>query len=38
MEFHRFVLDMGPAPFELIRSHMKDWLAEQAAEALAPAA
>jgi len=26
-EFHRFILDMGPAPFPLIKAHMDEWLA-----------
>ena len=28
-EFHRFLLDMGPAPFDVIESYMEDWMAEQ---------
>ena len=27
MEFHRFVLDFGPAPFTLLNKHMTDWVA-----------
>lgn len=27
--FHRFLLDEGPAPFGLIRSHLKQWILEQ---------
>lgn len=27
MEFHRFILDLGPAPFALIRARMHEWLA-----------
>ena len=37
-EFHRFLLEIGPAPFDLIRAHMQDWIKEQTAGALAPAA
>ncbi|MCL1896170.1 MAG: DUF885 family protein [Clostridiales bacterium] len=32
MEFHRFILDFGPAPFELIRSHMQEWIEGQSGE------
>ncbi|MDQ2087535.1 DUF885 domain-containing protein [Herbivorax sp. ANBcel31] len=28
-EFHRFILDMGPAPFEIINEYFEDWLYEQ---------
>lgn len=28
-EFHRFLLDMGPAPFDVIETYMEDWMAEQ---------
>ena len=38
MEFHRFLLDIGPAPFELIRSRMPAWIETQPAAALSPAA
>lgn len=27
--FHRFLLDEGPAPFGLIRNHLKGWILEQ---------
>jgi len=29
LEFHRFFLDMGPAPFPIIRTHMYDWIETQ---------
>ena len=29
LEFHRFILSFGSAPFPLIRSHMPVWMAEQ---------
>jgi uncharacterized protein (DUF885 family) len=29
MEFHRFILDFGSAPFPLIRMHMHGWIAEE---------
>ncbi len=29
-EFHRFLLDIGPAPFDVIETYMEDWMAEQA--------
>ena len=38
VEFHRFMLDIGPAPFPLIRERMQGWIEEQAASALSPAA
>ena len=38
LEFHRFLLDFGPAPFPVIRSYMLDWIETQPREALAPAA
>jgi uncharacterized protein (DUF885 family) len=38
LEFHRFILEFGPAPFSLIRAHMQDWIDAQASSALAPAA
>jgi uncharacterized protein (DUF885 family) len=38
LEFHRFILDFGPAPFSLIQSHMQGWIREQPSRALAPAA
>ena len=25
-EFHRFLLDMGPAPFGVIREYFEEWL------------
>ena len=28
-EFHRFLLDLGPAPFDVIETYMEDWMAEQ---------
>lgn len=28
-EFHTFLLDMGPAPFEIIHDRMQDWIAAQ---------
>lgn len=28
-EFHRFVLDMGPAPFSVIRTYFESWMAAQ---------
>ena len=31
-EFHRFLLDVGPAPFDVIESCMEDWMAEQQAD------
>ena len=37
-EFHRFVLDIGPVPFSLIRARMQDWANNQTAGAFAPAA
>jgi uncharacterized protein (DUF885 family) len=27
MEFHRFILDFGSAPFSLVNRHMQDWIA-----------
>ena len=38
MEFHRFFLDFGPAPFPIIRDHMQDWIETQSTNALRPAA
>ena len=38
LEFHRFLLDAGPAPFPVIRAHMQGWIAAQSSGALAPAA
>ena len=38
IEFHRFILDIGPAPFSLIRTFMRDWIQERSPGALAPAA
>jgi len=29
IEFHRFILDFGPAPFSLLQSHLQDWIATQ---------
>ncbi|MCL2248222.1 MAG: DUF885 domain-containing protein [Oscillospiraceae bacterium] len=29
LEFHRFILDIGPAPFSIISSHMETWLSRQ---------
>ncbi|MDO5418258.1 MAG: DUF885 family protein [Lachnospiraceae bacterium] len=29
MEFHRFLLETGPAPYALIRSRLKDWILGQ---------
>ena len=29
MEFHRFLLEIGPAPFSLIREHMQVWIQTQ---------
>ena len=26
MEFHRFLLDIGPLPFSVIRKHFQSWL------------
>jgi len=43
-EFHRFILDMGPAPFPLIKARMDSWMSaadtqeEAEAEELEPAA
>lgn len=37
-EFHRFILDFGPASFSLLNRHFQDWLAAQPRESLAPAA
>lgn len=28
-EFHKFILDYGPAPFELLETYFKEWLTEQ---------
>lgn len=28
-EFHKFILDIGPAPFSVIRSYFAEWLKEQ---------
>ena len=33
LEFHRFLLDFGSAPFSLIAMHMRDWIASGSAEA-----
>ena len=38
LEFHRFFLDIGAAPFTLIHDRMVDWLAGQIPEILMPAA
>jgi len=38
MEFHRFILDFGPAPFPLIRTHMDTWMETRQPKALQPAA
>ena len=38
VEFHRFILELGSAPFPLIRVHMFDWINSQSSAALAPAA
>jgi len=38
MDFHRFILDIGPAPFPLIRTHMDTWMETRQPEALQPAA
>ena len=32
-EFHRFLLETGPASFDLIRERMDAWIADQQAEA-----
>lgn len=37
-EFHRFILDFGPASFPLLNRHFQFWLSGQQREALAPAA
>ena len=37
-EFHRFLLDFGPAPFPVIRAYMLEWIRTQTTETLAPAA
>jgi uncharacterized protein (DUF885 family) len=29
LEFHRFILDIGPTPFSIIASHMETWLRRQ---------
>ncbi len=29
LEFHRFLLDMGPAPFHIIKQYFTDWLISQ---------
>ena len=31
LEFHRFLLDFGSAPFSVISIHMQDWIAEEQA-------
>ncbi len=31
-EFHRFLLDYGPAPFELLNDYLKEWIKEQTAK------
>ena len=28
-EFHKFILDYGPAPFDLLETYFKEWLTEQ---------
>ncbi|MCL2221187.1 MAG: DUF885 domain-containing protein [Oscillospiraceae bacterium] len=28
-EFHRFILDIGPTPFQIIATHMETWMARQ---------
>ena len=38
MEFHRFILDFGPAPFPLIRTYMDTWMETRQTEELQPAA
>ena len=38
VEFHRFVLGLGPTPFSLIRDYMQDWIEAQSSQTLAPAA
>lgn len=32
MDFHRFLLDMGPAPFSVIQPYFKEWLIKQTSE------
>ena len=36
--FHSFILDFGPAPFPLIRTHMQDWVKSQQSVTITPAA
>jgi uncharacterized protein (DUF885 family) len=38
LEFHRFILDFGPAPFPLINEHMQGWIRAQPSGAQRPAA
>jgi len=38
VEFHRFILDFGPAPFPLIKKGFQVWLMDQMSATLAPAA
>ena len=38
IEFHRFVLDFGPAPFSLLREHMQTWIADEKERARSRAA
>ena len=38
IEFNRFLLDFGPAPFTVIRDYMQSWIETQSSGALAPAA
>jgi uncharacterized protein (DUF885 family) len=38
VEFHRYILDFGPAPFSLIQKHLPDWASAQPPKALTPAA
>ena len=38
VEFHRFYLEIGAAPFTTIRAYMLDWIESQSAGTLAPAA
>ena len=38
LEFHRFLLDLGPAPFSMIRKHMLSWIDSVKSGVLKPAA
>lgn len=34
LEFHTFLLDLGPLPFSVIRTHFEQWLRQQTLQAV----